>query len=76
MRDAISQKPLRHISAITMPHTYGDEDLENTEDKYHESSDEDFNPDAAPAEAAPPPCKRCKTSPGILDLRGAEVVCK
>ncbi|RAR14530.1 BCNT-domain-containing protein [Stemphylium lycopersici] len=35
-----------------MPHTYGDDDLENTEEKYHESSDDDFNPDAAPAEEA------------------------
>ncbi|KAH6872834.1 bucentaur or craniofacial development-domain-containing protein [Alternaria rosae] len=35
-----------------MPHTYGDEDLENVDEKYHESSDEDFNPEAAPPEEA------------------------
>jgi hypothetical protein len=35
-----------------MPHTYGDEDLENVDEKYHESSDGDFNPEAAPAEEA------------------------
>ncbi|EUC37736.1 hypothetical protein COCCADRAFT_1399 [Bipolaris zeicola 26-R-13] len=35
-----------------MPHTYGDEDLEVASDKYHESSDEDFDPNAAPAEDA------------------------
>jgi hypothetical protein len=35
-----------------MPHTYGDEDLEHTEENYHESSDEDFDPSAAPAEDA------------------------
>ncbi|EUC45507.1 hypothetical protein COCMIDRAFT_56950, partial [Bipolaris oryzae ATCC 44560] len=35
-----------------MPHTYGDEDLEVASEKYHESSDEDFDPNAAPAEDA------------------------
>ncbi|USP80321.1 hypothetical protein yc1106_07595 [Curvularia clavata] len=35
-----------------MPHTYGDEDLDINEEKYHESSDEDFDPNAAPAEDA------------------------
>ncbi|KAJ4376528.1 swr complex subunit [Didymella sp. IMI 355093] len=33
------------------PHTYGDED-EEPEANYHESSDEDFNPDDAPADDA------------------------
>ncbi|CAA9960975.1 SWR1-complex protein [Pyrenophora teres f. maculata] len=31
-----------------MPHTYGDDDLDNIEEKYDESADEDFNPDVAP----------------------------
>ncbi|KAH7556047.1 bucentaur or craniofacial development-domain-containing protein [Bipolaris maydis] len=35
-----------------MPHTYGDEDLEVASEKYHESSDEDFDPNAVPAEDA------------------------
>jgi hypothetical protein len=35
-----------------MPHTYGDEDVDNTNDIYHESSDEDFNPETAPVEEA------------------------
>lgn len=35
-----------------MPHTYGDEDLDINDDKYHESSDDDFDPNAAPAEDA------------------------
>ncbi|EOA85352.1 swr complex subunit [Exserohilum turcicum] len=35
-----------------MPHTYGDEDLETFEEKYHESSDDDFDPNAAPPEDA------------------------
>jgi hypothetical protein len=35
-----------------MPHTYGDEDLDNVDEKYHESSDEDFNPEVAPPEEA------------------------
>jgi hypothetical protein len=30
-----------------MPHTYGDEDVE-ADERYHESSDEDFNPEEAP----------------------------
>jgi hypothetical protein len=34
-----------------MPHTYGDDDVDNDE-KYHESSDEDFNPEEAPVEQA------------------------
>jgi len=33
-----------------MPHTYGDDDLDNIEEKYDESADEDFNPDVAPVE--------------------------
>jgi hypothetical protein len=35
-----------------MPHTYGDDDLDNADDRYHESSDDDFNPEAAPADEA------------------------
>ncbi|KAF1833115.1 BCNT-domain-containing protein [Decorospora gaudefroyi] len=35
-----------------MPHTYGDELVDPADDKYHESSDEDFNPETAPAEEA------------------------
>jgi len=35
-----------------MPHKYGDDDLDNIEEKYHESSDEDFDPNSAPAEDA------------------------
>lgn len=50
MRDAIPG--LRLNTHFTMPHTYGDEDLENVDEKYHESSDEDFNPEAAPPEEA------------------------
>ena len=50
LRDANSS--LQHDTRFIMPHTYGDEDLDNADDKYHESSDEDFNPDAAPAEEA------------------------
>lgn len=50
LRDANSS--LQHDTRLTMPHTYGDEDLENADEKYHESSDEDFNPETAPAEEA------------------------
>ncbi|KAF1939917.1 BCNT-domain-containing protein [Clathrospora elynae] len=35
-----------------MAHTYGDEDVDNADDRYHESSDEDFNPETAPVEEA------------------------
>jgi hypothetical protein len=34
-----------------MPHTYGNEDVE-ADERYHESSDEDFNPEIAPVDAA------------------------
>jgi hypothetical protein len=37
---------------LTMPHTYGDEDVDNPAEKYHESSDDDFNPEEAPVEEA------------------------
>ncbi|RMZ68659.1 SWR1-complex 5 [Pyrenophora seminiperda CCB06] len=33
-----------------MPHTYGDDDLADVEEKYDESADEDFNPDVAPVD--------------------------
>jgi hypothetical protein len=68
-----------------MPHTYGDEDVDNDE-KYHESSDEDFSPETAPVGEAsssededhvtlePTHCKGKRKAPADEDLDSGDEV--
>ncbi|KAG9191957.1 hypothetical protein G6011_10691 [Alternaria panax] len=78
LRDA--NPSLQHDTRFAMPHTYGDEDVDVADDRYHESSDEDFNPDAVPALEAsssededhvtiePPQSKAKRKAPAGQDL--------